>query len=124
MPSEMLFSARAMNAARSFASSVTSFCLASSRTDSTMAFVNCVRSFPADSGLITRLKAMLQLGYQVRDYTRQSKLVLREPVGEYGSSGNFSRRPDVYGVQAITRMWPGEMGQKQPMFIHNHNKAK
>src|SRR5436190_16830476 len=74
MPSEMVFKANAMKAARSLVSLVMSFCLASSRTDKTMAFDKRVRSFPAESGLMRRLKSgapVSSISYQVRDYTNE-----------------------------------------------------
>jgi hypothetical protein len=45
---------------------VTSFCLASSRTASTMALDNRVRSFPAVSVLISRLNVVSSLGMSLR----------------------------------------------------------
>jgi hypothetical protein len=56
IPSEMDCSARAIYAAKSFASGVTAVCFANSRIHNTMPFVNRVLSFPTESGLITRLK--------------------------------------------------------------------
>jgi hypothetical protein len=47
--------ARAIKEAKSFASGVTFVCLANSRIHNTMDFIKRVRSFPTESGLITRL---------------------------------------------------------------------
>src|SRR6185369_7063490 len=98
MPSEIDCRASAMKAAWSLVSGVTLACFDSWRMHKTMPLVKRVRSFPTESGLITRLKKVLQFSVSshksaIIPIYRESSTWRHKSQNQSIISRHFSARP-------------------------------